>query len=330
MSNIALTKIKGIPMMPDLGLGLPFIQGTIFHVKPYSGSDSNDGLHPDKALKTLARAQTLATADQNDVVLLYSESNTASLTTDYQSSTLSWAKDGVHLIGVGAPTRVAQRARVAFDSTYDTASNLFTLSADNCVIKNIHFFAGVAGTNPTGCMKITGSRNYIENCHIAGIGNDNNDIADAYSLSISAGAENTLRGCVIGLDTVSRGTAANSEIRLESGATRNIFEDCYVITYAGANTHQFLLVPTNGLDRFTVFKNCLFINMPTGDASGTTMTEAFDVTGGGSPDGIIILDGCTVYGATDWEAATVSGKVMIRTDGGAAATAGLSADVAAS
>jgi len=117
---------------------------------------------------------------------------------------------------------------------------------------------------------------------------------------------------------------------LQSGATRNLFDNCIVATYAEAAGHQFVLVPVNGLDRWTIFKNTIFMNMPTGDAAGTTMTEAFDVTGGGSPDGIIYLDFCSLIGATDWEAAAVSGKVLIRTDGGTAATAGLTADVAAS
>lgn len=325
---IELTKVRGIPVLPNIDL--PFTQGDIWHVKPGTGSNSNTGKSPDQALATLAQAHSLATANQNDIVLLYAESNTAADTTDYQSSTLTWSKDLVHLIGVGAPTMISQRSRIAFLSTYDTASNLMTISADGCIFKNISIFAGVAGTNPTGCLNVTGQRNYFDNCHVAGIGHANNDIADAYSLQISGGSENTFRNCTIGLDTIARGTNANSEIRFVSGATRNVFIDCNITTYAEAAGHQFVLVPINGLDRYTIFKNCLFINMTTGDAAGTTMTEAFDVTGGGSPDGLILLHGCTLFGATDWEAATVSGKVMIRTDGGTAATAGLSADVAAS
>lgn len=323
----SLVQMRGIPILPNTIL--PFTQGKIWHVKPYSGNDGNTGDSPDQALKTLSKAHTLATANQNDIVLLYSEHNTAANTTDYQSSTLTWSKNLVHLIGVGSMSMLSQRQRIAFASTYDTASNLMTISANGCVFANIQLFAGVAGTNPTGCLNVTGSRNYFLNCHIAGIGNDNNDIADAYSLQISGGAENTFKDCTIGVDTIARGTAANSEIRLVSGATRNVFIDCNITTYAEAAGHQFVLVPINGVDRYTIFKNCIFINMPTGDAAGTTMTEAFDVTGGGSPDGIIILHNCVVFGATDWEAATVSGKVMITTDGGTAATAGLSADVAA-
>lgn len=304
-------------------------QGKSWFVAPNSGSDGNRGNRIDRPLKTLSKALTLATADQNDVVYLLAESNSASSTTDYQSSQLDWNKDGVHLIGVNSGNGIQNRSRIAQLSTATNVDGLFTVSADNCYISNISVFHGVSDATSVGAVNVTGERNHFYNCTLSGIGHDDMDVADNYSLQISGGAENRFDRCYIGLDTVARGTAANSEIRLVSGATRNLFTNCVVATYAEAAGHQFLLVPSAGLDRWTIFKNTMFVNMPTGDASGTTMTEAFDVTGGGSPDGIIILDACTLVGATDWEAATESGKVLIRTDGGTAATAGLSADVSA-
>ena len=120
MPNII--KNLGIPIMPQIP-GLPFIQGNVFHVKPSSGNNGNTGDHPDAAFKTLSYALGKATADQNDVILLYAESNTAGSTTDYQSTTLDWNKDMVHLIGVNAGQKLSQRSRVALISTYDTASN---------------------------------------------------------------------------------------------------------------------------------------------------------------------------------------------------------------
>lgn len=304
--------------------------GKSIFVKPNSGDDALDGSKPDLAVKTLAKALSLATADKNDVVYMIAEDNSASGTTDYQSEALDWNKDGVHLIGVNSGNGIQNRSRIAQLSTATNVDDLFTVSASNCYIANISVYHGVADATSKGAVKVTGERNMFENCTFSGIGHADMDTADNYSLKISGGAENTFKHCYIGLDTIARGTAANSEIVLDTAATRNRFEDCLIVTYAEANTHQFLIVPSAGIDRFTIFDRCMFINMPTGDASGTTMTEAFDVTGGGSPDGIIILNFCTLVGATDWEAATESGKVMIRTDGGTGATAGLAADVAAS
>lgn len=299
--------------LPIIGGGVfPGVsQGNVWFVKPSSGLDSNSGKSPARAVKTLARAHELATANQNDIVYLFAEhGETAASTTDYQSSTLDWSKNMVHLIGVASPVNVSNRARIAFLSTYDTASNLFTLSANGCLIHNISMFAGVAGTNPTGCLSITGDRNVISNSHIAGIGHANNDIAGAYSLQLSSASENRIVGCTIGLDTIARGTGANSEILFGSASTRNKFEDCDITTYAEAATHVFVIAPASSVDRYTIFKKCRFINMPTGVASGTTMTAAMTWTAGGSPDGCAILDHCMLVGATDWTAADNS-KVFL-------------------
>lgn len=304
----------------DVMMTVPGIatQGTVYHVKPASGSDSNDGLSADNAFKTLAKALATAAANKNDIVLLYAESNTASGTTDYQDATLDWNKDMVHLIGVNSGVNISPRSRIALRSTYDTAANLFTLSANGCLIMGIEFFAGVAGTNPTGCVNVTGSRNRFQGCHIAGIGNDANDIADAYSLRV-AGSENMFKSCTIGLDTVSRGTADNAEIVLAGGA-RNKFIDCDIVTFASANSHQFLKRAASGSDRFTLFRNCVFINAV--QSTGVSMLEALDVTAGGSPGGMIVLHGCGLIGAAEWEANSGASGASYATMGAADAANG--------
>jgi len=301
--------------IPQIG-GMPFGGNSkVWFVNPRTGSDGNRGDSPSRAVKTLAKAQSLATADRNEVVFMIAEGNSAADTTDYQSAALDWAKDGVHLVGVNAGGNVGMRSRIAQLSTATNVDNLLTVSANNCLIANIHVFHGVADATSKVAVSVTGDHNHFVNCHFAGIGHADMDSADNCSLAVTGGSENLFEGCTIGLDTIARGTAANSELRLETGATRNTFRNCIFPTYAEAAGHQFLIVPTNGLDRWTLFENCAFINMPTGTASGTTMTEAFDVTGGGSPDGLILLRNCTLVGATDWEANTESAKVYI--DGGA-------------
>ncbi len=104
--------------MPVLPPELAFTQGQIWHVKPKNGNDTNSGRTANHAFKTLAAALAAATANQNDIVLLYGESNTSADTTDYQSATLDWNKDLVHLVGVGGGAHLAQRARIALASDY--------------------------------------------------------------------------------------------------------------------------------------------------------------------------------------------------------------------
>ena len=283
---------NGISSM-GVPVGGMMTQGNTYFVKPYSGNDGNSGKTIDAALKTLAAALALATANQNDVIYLCQENNTASKTTDYQSVTLDWNKDSVHLIGIGnGPSAlIGQRSRIAFISTYATASNLFTLSANNCLIKGIEFFEGVADTNPTGCMKVTGTRNVIENCQISGIGATTNDLAAAYSLSIQ-GDENRFNNCYIGLDTVIRATALG-EVRIVSG-TRTIFDNCIIQSYTSLTTFKAIITTAGSYHTTTWLRNCMLVN-------DINRTGAVTVTGAisHSAAGIIACQNTLAFGYTN-------------------------------
>lgn len=291
-----LTRIRGI-LQADAFLGMPFpSQGTVWFVKPNSGNDGNDGLSLETALATLSQALTNATANQNDVVLQFAESNSASATTNRVTTAgaaaLDWNKNLVHLFGVNAGAPFSQRSRVAFDSDFVTATNLFTLSASGCMIGNMQFLEGVADANPTGCFLLSGSRNKIANCHLAGIGNDANDIAGAYSLSLT-GDENLIEDCTIGLDTIARGTAANSGLLVDGGAARNEFRDCrFVAQVEHATNHVHVrLNDTTAIDRLLFFKNCLFYYMSANYATGATGVMKIPVL----TQGYVVVMNCMAF-----------------------------------
>lgn len=311
--------------VPVFGGGLMPTQGKVIHVKPYSGSDGNNGLSAKRAVKTLAKALSLATADQNDIVLLYAESNTAANTTDYQSSTLDWNKDLVHLIGVNAGGPFSQRSRIALISTYVTASNLFTLSADGCYIGNINFFAGVADTNPTGCVQVTGDRNFFDNCHIAGIGNNSMDTAGAYSLYLNGTEEGIFRHCQIGLNTIAAGSAANSEILMANTVKNNFFEDCLIYRrIEHATNHPLVKVAAaTSLDEINVFKRCGFISTSENYATSNAGVFKFVAT---PTQGLIMLDHCYGYNgptAGKWDVDDLDKIMVINSPTPAADTCGL-------
>ncbi len=275
-------------------IGSQFLtQGKQFFVRPGTGLDCNSGLSPKRALKTLAAALAKMTANQNDVVWFMSESNSKDDTTDFLTETLDWNKDLCHIFGVNAGQPVGQRSRVEHISTYVTASNLFTLSANGCIIANVHFFTGVADVNPTGCMQVTGERNRIYNCHIAGIGHANNDIAGAYSLKLT-GDENQFEKCTIGLDTIARGTAANSGLLLDTTATRNQFLDCFFVAWVehATNHVHVRFADATAIDRWLWFKNCLFAYMSENYAIGATgvmkLTAALT-------KGYIVVEDCMAF-----------------------------------
>lgn len=300
-------------------------QGNVWWVRPTNGADTNDGLSPASAFRSLTAALAAAVANQNDVVLLCAEGNTASVTTNYQAATLNWNKDLVHLIGVNSGPMIGQRSRVALVGTYATASNLFTHSANGCLIVNLEFFAGVASALPTGCLNLTGQRNHFVNCQISGMGNAANDIAGAYSLRLGAAQENLLENCYIGLDTVTLGAAANSQILCASAATRNIFKNCKIATYTNhATNNNFLRAPTGSLDRWLMFEDCQFINPI--DASSTNLTQAMIVASDAGGSVLLVGSKTGVLGATDWNS-TDSGNVTAVNGTVTAGTFGLAVDV---
>jgi len=256
----------------------PATQGRIIFCRPGTGSDGRDGSTPQKAVKTLVEALSLATANQNDIVALMAESNTAGSTTDYQSTQLDWNKDGVHLIGINCGPMIGQRSRISNLSTAAALAPLFTLSANNCLIANIEFFQGTPASGTTSrCMDVTGQRNVIRNCQISGMGDLTAvaDVAGSRSLKLS-GSENLFDHCFIGLDTAIRATMT-AEVEINAGA-RNIFERCHFETYTSLSTFKMITIAT-GCDRFVKFVDCDFVAVqnitgavaPTGLIGITTM-----------------------------------------------------------
>lgn len=300
----------GVPVLPLNGFAT---QGKTMFVKPSSGSDGNSGKSPDKAFKTLAKALSVADADKNDIVFLIAESNSASGTTDYQSTALDWNKDGVHLIGVNAGSMIGQRSRIAQTSTVLTIEDLFTVSADGCIIANIEIYQGVASSTATSprAMVVSGMRNRIINCQISGNGDTagSTDTAGARSLAVT-GAENTFQHCYIGLNTVIRATQT-TELYVTTGG-RNIFEDCMIDSYTSLST--FKAFTAGAPDRFVLFKDCIF-NAVQNITSAVAPTGAI---ASGSVNGSILVMGGGVFGYADVTTADDT-KTLVLTHGALAA-----------
>jgi hypothetical protein len=299
----------GVPMVNGV-----WTNGNAWFAQPGSGtigSDGNTATSANTPCATVSNALSLAAAGNNDCIYLIGSSDTASQTSDYYGSTLAWNKDFTHLVGINAGPLLSLRSRIASLSSANGANlaPLFSVTANDCHFENIEFYAGAVGSNPhsaLGCMTVSGERNVFKRCHIAGNGDSTLDYAGQFSLKVT-GQENLFEDCTIGLDTVAR-SAATYEMYLSGGAVRNTFRRCRIVTYASAATMTFLTVPVNGIDRWNLFEDCLFVNMPTGIASGTSLTQGFNITGGGTPDGCVLLKDCKTVGMTASESAA-SGRL---------------------
>lgn len=298
-------------------------QGNVYYVKPSSGSDGNDGTSPDSAFKTLSQAHAVATANQNDVIYLVSESNTASATTDYQSETLTWSKDMVHLIGVGAPSPYSNRARIAQLSTADDVSPLVDVTADGCYFANISIFQGVDDDGSLVAMQVTGTRNVFENMHIAGMGHATQVAANAASLKLNGASENKFVNCTIGLDTIARTGTEAAEIVFDGSASKNHFVDCLIQGFiSNAGYEHVKVLDSTGAGGLTLFKNCLFHSWSVNQATPQDQIFEIPAAGAGLNSAQFVL--MNSYYSTD-DASCVwitTGRNLIRNNSVAAAASG--------
>ncbi len=307
----------GVPVLGTVG-GIP-LTGTYFFVDPATGSDAYDGLSPETPFASLTSAYNSATAGNNDVIVLIGDGSTTG--TARLTSTLTWAKNATHLIGVTAPTMINQRARISTLTTATTNFKLLSITASGCIFANFSLFQGVGqASTDEQLADISGDRNYFWNVQFGGMGAANGAArAGSYCVYLNDGDENTFDSCTFGLDTISR-SAANASIKFGGQSQRNVFQNCLFPMYATATSPWFIDANSVGsIDRFQLFKGCTFLNTGTSTLAGVVNFNA-------SQGGKIVFDTCTVAGAAVWTASAtatvvVSGPVPNGATSGVAVTA---------
>lgn len=270
-------------------IGLPHV-GNIFYVDAGNGNDStNSGTSQNDALKTVAAAYAKMTADQDDVLVIASESSTGRTS---ESAVVTWAKRRTHIIGNGPARTVNSRNGIGVYAS-NTAS-AFVISATNCSFNNISF----AAFGDTDVMvEITAGNNTFNNVHFQGIANTTPaGETGARSILITGAGENEFNNCTIGVDTVTR-SVANASLELTGSCARNIFRGCIFPIYTSSADALFVKADTgNCTERFLIFEDCIFNNADTG--SSTTMTIAMDLSSTGN--GTVFLKDSYAKGCTDW------------------------------
>ena len=291
--------------------------GKIFYLDPVNGLDTNNGLLPvpngvagQGPVATLLAGYNLLRSGYNDVLVLIGNGQASG---SARITSFTWAKNAAHLIGICAPSAVSQRARIANPTTAGLVitSNFFTVSGNGCLFQNLSWFQG-AGAGQTGiaaaiCLTVSGTRNAFVNCDIEGMG-DATSATDAGSrnLKITAG-ENFFKHCNIGLDTVTR-TGANASVEISGNSARNQFEDCTFPVYSSDGLQYMLLAAAAAaLDRYTLFKNCMFMNAL--GSGSTILAELFHLVA--ASGGIALLDSQCNWIATAIGDATTKAQVYM-------------------
>jgi hypothetical protein len=158
---------------------IPQTSGRYFWVAPaaaytvegnaYESSDDNDGLSPDRALRTYNRAIALATASVGDVIVGLPGAHSV-------LATILINKAGLTFVGIpGSATKAnarhgsgAKRLRTSITST-QTAGIIFTVSAPDTEIAFFHLLppaAGGRGISLTPTLN-TANRAFIHDCTFA-------------------------------------------------------------------------------------------------------------------------------------------------------------------
>lgn len=249
--------LNGLPLGPN---------SNVYFVDAANGDDDNKGTSRKTPLATIAAAYAKCTAGQNDVVAVIAGTSGNTL-----SAALDWAKDYTHLVGLCAPTRAAQRARIFQLSTLTGASPLLTVSADGCIFRDLYVFQGVNDATSLINISVTGGRNYFENVHFAGGGHASHAINNGASLKLDGAEENTFVRCTIGVDTIGAATGFVG-LLLDGGAKRNQFEGCLFRMEHANNGAAFVEVAdATAITHDNIFDGCVFTN----NSSTVTTAAAF-------------------------------------------------------
>ena len=276
--------------------------GNLVFVDPLNGYDGNSGQYPTNAFSTLQTGYNALREGKNDVLVLIGNGLTTA--TARVSAAFTWSKNAAHMMGVCSPGAIGRRARIAPNATDTAFANFFTISGSGCFFQNIQWFQGFnTGTTAEICLTVSGGRNVFNDCDIQGMG-DTTGATDTGSrnLLITKTGENTFRRCSIGIDTVLR-TVANYSVEF-LGTTpaipRNVFEDCIFSQWSSAATSGVLYVAAGagvGIDRYQIFKRCIFFNDPK-DGSYLASTGVVKCSTG--QNGVFVIKDCTCVGFTGW------------------------------
>ena len=324
----------GVPVLGNIG-GIPF-SGNYYFVDPVNGADGNEG-SADYPLATLYAAINRAVSGNNDVIVLMSNgaaSGTARLSlalaqtinSSATSGTLNWNKNATHLIGMTAPTRIGQRARIApptgvYTAATFGANTFINVTGAGCFFANIDIFVGFStgSASMIGVIE-AGGRNAYQNVNIQGLGDAASAGGSAARTLKITSQENTFTDCVLGLDTVAR-SAANATVEFASGTARNSFIGCtFPFQTSAATPLGIIASAASSIDRFQLFQQCTFIN----NVQSTSTTMNGLATLPASAGGLLLIKDSTMVGITEFGTdATTRGQIYIDGASVVAATSGI-------
>ena len=259
---------------------LPLMTGRVFYVAPssytlegrtYSSSDDNDGLSPEKALRTVNQFVTNATADVGDTCIIIG-ANTF-------TATQTISKAGLRIFGIpGGPVDPHEHGTrtTRFESTVTTSASaaVFTVTAARTEIAYLHVVpvAGQAGIDlaaaDANIHDLTWLITTAANTATFGISVTGASVRPRISNQYVYVADN--QGPFL--------RCASATGAMDGG----VFQRS-VVVLAGDTAWDDAIEITTGVDNFTIRDND-FIG-----SSGAVYTDVIDVTGNTNDNGVTII-----------------------------------------
>ena len=275
----------GVPMIGGQGLTMP---GTAYFVDSVNGADGNSGKSIDKALSTIATAYGKTTSGNNDVIYVVGNGTAYPIT-----AALTWSNTFTHMVGLTAPIRYGNRARLSNSTT--AMASILTVSGQGNIFSNFQIQQEESTNTSIDNVIVSSNRNYFWNVGFAGPLHATPGAAAYNELTLSSGAQdNTFEQCTFGQWTTVAAATDGYEIEFKGNNAQSYFKDCRIMTYASSTSHILVKAAVNlgGEAALVTFDGCTFANMD----NDKTLTVAISEP----THGIVLLKDCVAYNITDW------------------------------
>jgi len=170
---------------------------------PGSGSDTNDGTTPGKAVATFSKAHTLASAGTGDTIFCLA-SNTSGTTT--VTERLNITKANLKVMGPGQAFRLIP--------TLTTAPTV-TIAAAGVEVSGLYI--GTATTGSQDAISVTANNAFIQDCWIANVRGD--------GISVTTSSRTQVQSCVI---EHCGGSGAGDGVKLGDTTTEAFVSRCII------------------------------------------------------------------------------------------------------
>lgn len=257
------------------GVNVPATFGNVYFVDYDHGSDNNDGLSLNKALKTVAEAYDRVTTNHNDVICL------SAYSAHPLTEMLTVSKNRVHFLGLGVGLRkYGQRAKLVMGVT-TTATDLFAVKntgIGNSFI-NIKFDSGNTLTEAIGTVGEGGEYALYQNCEFYNsVKLDSNTHAELVLNGDSAQFVNCTFGSLadsVSGDKVRPAVLLTKETVGTGKVSRDVlFDGCRFWKNAGGTTTAMVKGAATDVERIMEFHNCGFIANVLGAVPAVAISSA--------------------------------------------------------